>query len=120
MMDAYYSNIPELQEENVDIYISSSWFDDGQNWMWSIVDQTFADMLKGKSACLLAFDESIAIMHKIKTMRYFQTEKKKQDPITWQLEFLNARLKENQHAFFTHSMLQQNQRCKRPFYPRTL
>lgn len=120
MMDAYYSNIPELQEENVDIYISSSWFDDGQNWMWGIVDQAFDDMLKGRPGCLLAFDESIAIMHKIKSMRYFQTEKKKQDPITWQLEFLNVRLKENQRAFFTHSMIQQNQRCKRPFYPRTL
>lgn len=120
MKDDFYVNVPELQEETVDIYISSSWFDNGQNWMWDIVDQAYADMLKGKASCLLAFDESIALMHKIKTMRYFQTEKKKQDPITWQLEFLNTRLKENCSAFFTYSMLQQNQRAKRPFYPRTL
>lgn len=120
MKDDFYVDIPELQEETVDIYISSSWFDDGQNWMWDIVDQAYDDMLKGKASCLLAFDESIALMHKIKTMRYFQTEKKKQDPITWQLEFLNTRLKENRSAFFTYSMLQQNQRAKKPFYPRTL
>lgn len=120
MKDEYYANIPELQEESVDIYISSSWFDNGQNWMWEIVDQTYEDMLKGKQSCLLAFDESIALKHGIKSMRYFQTEKKKQDPITWQLEFLNTRLKENRSAFFTYSMLQQNQRAKRPFYPRTL
>ena len=120
LMDDYYVNIPELQEEPVDIYISSSWFDNGQNWMWGIVDQAYDEMLKGKASCLLAFDESIALMHKIKTMRYFQKEKKKQDPITWQLEFLNTRLKENRFAFFTYSMLQQNQRAKRPFYPRTL
>ena len=120
MKDDYYANIPELQEESVDIYISSSWFDNGQNWMWEIVDQTYEDMLKGKPSCLLAFDESIALKHGIKSMRYFQTEKKKQDPITWQLEFLNTRLKENRSAFFTYSMLQQNQRAKRPFYPRTL
>lgn len=120
MKDDYYANIPELQEESVDIYISSSWFDNGQNWMWEIVDQTYEDMLKGKQSCLLAFDESIALKHGIKSMRYFQTEKKKQDPITWQLEFLNTRLKENRSAFFTYSMLQQNQRAKRPFYPRTL
>lgn len=120
MKDPYYVNIPKLQEENVDIYISSSWFDNGQNWMWGIVDQAYADMLKGNGSCLLAFDESIALMHKIKTQRYFQTEKKKQDPITWQLEFLNTRLKENRSAFFTYGMLQQNQRAKRPFYPRTL
>lgn len=120
MKDDFYVDIPELQEETVDIYISSSWFDNGQNWMWNIVDQAYDDMLKGKASCLLAFDESIALMHKIKTMRYFQTEKKKQDPITWQLEFLNTRLKENRSAFFTYSMLQQNQRAKKPFYPRTL
>lgn len=120
LKDDYYVNISELQEEPVDIYISSSWFDNGQNWMWGIVDQAYDEMLKGKTSCLLAFDESIALMHKIKTMRYFQTEKKKQDPITWQLEFLNTRLKENRFAFFTYSMLQQNQRAKRPFYPRTL
>lgn len=120
MKDDYYVNVPELQEETVDIYISSSWFDNGQNWMWNIVDQAYDDMLKGKASCLLAFDESIALMHKIKTMRYFQTEKRKQDPITWQLEFLNTRLKENRFAFFTYSMLQQNQRAKKPFYPRTL
>ena len=120
MKDDYYANIPELQEETVDIYISSSWFDDGKNWMWGIVDQAYKDMLDGKPSCMLAFDESIALMHKIKTMRYFQTEKKKQDPITWQLEFLNARMKDNRSAFFTYGMMQQNQRAKRPFYPRTL
>lgn len=118
MKDSFYVNLEELEEETIDIYISSSWFDNG-HWMWEIVDQAYDEMLKGKSSCLLAFDESIAIKHKIKTMRYFQTEKKKQDPITWDLEFLNRRLKENQFAFFTYSMLEQNQRVKKPFYPRT-
>lgn len=119
MKDEFYVNVKELEEETIDIYISSSWFDNG-HWMWEIVDQAYDEMLKGKSSCLLAFDESIAIKHKIKTMRYFQTEKKKQDPITWQLEFMNARLKENQFAFFTYGMLQQNQRVMKPFYPRSM
>ena len=119
MKDKYYANIPELGEESIDIYISSSWLDNG-NWMWKIVDQAYVEMLKGKASCLLAFDESIALQHGIKTMKYFQTEKKKQDPITWQLEFMNARIKENQDAYFTYTMLQQNQRVMNPFYPRTL
>lgn len=118
-MDDYYKDIKELEEENIDIYISSSWFDNGSSWMWGIVDQAYDDMLNEKGSCLLAFDESIAIMHKIKNMRYFQSEKKKQDPITWELEFMNTRVKENQSAFFTYEMLHQNQRAKRPFYPRT-
>lgn len=113
----YYANEEALTEEPVDIYISSSWTDNG-HWMWDIVDKAYGEMLAGKPSCLLAFDESIALKHKIKTIKYFQSEKKKQDPTTWQLEFLNARLKDNQSAFFTYSMFQDNQTLRRAFYPR--
>lgn len=119
MKDDFYVNIPELQEEPVDVYISSSWIDNG-HWMWDIVEQAYSELLQDKPSVLLAFDESIALKHKIKSMRYFQTQKKKQDPTTWELEFMNTRIKENTAAFFTYSMLQQNQKAKKPFYPRTL
>lgn len=119
MKDEFYANVPELQEEPLDIYISSSWIDNGTSWLWSTVDQACEEMLKGKDSCLLAFDEAISIRHRIKTMRYFQREKKKQDVITWETEFLNLRVKENTSAYFTYGMLQQNQRSKKPFYPRT-
>ena len=120
MKDDYYSNIKELQEESIDIYISSSWIDNGQSWMWGIVDQAVDDMVNDGASCFLAFDEAVPLRHKIKTMRYYQTEKKKQDPLTWKTEFLNLRVKENQSAFFTYESLRQNQRAKRAFYPRTL
>lgn len=119
MLNSYYANKPGLKEEAVDIYISSSWLDNG-HWMWTIVDNAYKQMLEGKSACLLAFDESLVLKHGIKSMEQLINEKKKQDPITWQIEFLNTRLKENTSAFFTYTMLQQNQRAKKPFYPRTL
>lgn len=118
MQDEFYSQIEELKEESMDIYISSSWFDNG-HWMWQIADQAYEDMLNGKEAVMLAFDESIPLREGIKTMRYFQTEKRKQDRLTYLLEFENARIKENKSAFFTYSMLQQNQRCMQPFYPKT-
>lgn len=118
MIDPYYANIKELQEEPVDVYISSSWLD--PHWMWDIVDNAYSSMLNDKGGCLLAFDESITLKHNIRTQKQMQKEKKKQDPMTWQLEFLNTRLKENQSAFFTYKMLQQNQTIKRPFYPRSL
>lgn len=120
MKDDYYSNIKELQEESIDIYISSSWIDNGQSWMWGIVDQAVDGMVNDGASCFLAFDEAVPLRHKIKTMRYYQTEKKKQDPLTWKTEFLNLRVKENQSAFFTYESLRQNQRAKRAFYPRTL
>lgn len=118
MTNDYYANKKELIEENVDIYISSSWFDNGSSWIWEIADQAYEDMINGKLSCMLAFDESIALKHSIKTLSYFQNEKKKQDPSTWALEFLNSRIKESQSAFFSYRSLEQNQICKQPFYPR--
>ena len=114
-----YKDMRELQEEPTDVYISSSWLDNG-HWMWDIVDGAFKDMMKDKNAILLAFDESITLKHNIKTMKQLQRENKKQDPLTWRIEFLNERVKENTSAFFTYTMLIQNQTLKKPFYPRKL
>ena len=113
-----YSGIDELQEEATDIYISSSWFDNKSedSWMWDIVDQAYNGMIAGKDSCLLAFDESVALKHKIKSQAYYQTEKMKQDPITWRLEFMNERLKENKSSFFTLPMFTKNQVNKHNYF----
>ena len=116
MTGTIYADMKELEESAVDIYISSSWF--SPHWMWSIVDQTYDDMLNNKSACLLAFDESVPLKHKIKSFDQLKKEKKKQDPLTWRVEFLNEKVCENTSAFFTHSMFSQNQVNKQPWYPR--
>jgi len=112
-----YTNVPDAIDESVDIYISSSWLDNG-HWMWNIVDQAFRESYESDNSMLLAFDESIVLKHGIKSLSQLRKEKKKQDPLTWRIEFLNERVKENTSAYFTYSMLQQNQRLKKPFYPR--
>ena len=117
MIDPYYSSIEDLKEDPIDIYISSSWFDDG-HWMWDIVDQAYKDMLDNGRSAMLAFDESITLKHNIRTQRQMQQEKKKQDPITWQIEFLNLRIRNNASAFFTYAMLMDNQTLRQVFYPR--
>jgi hypothetical protein len=117
MLKEPYSSMRELQEDPCDIYISSSWLDNG-HWMWNIVDQAYKEMLDNKDSCLLAFDESITLKHNIRTMKQMRQEKKKQDPLTWRLEFMNERVKENTSAFFTYSMMTSNQRLKQIFYPR--
>lgn len=122
MVIPHYSGMDELKEEAVDVYISSSWYDSGgssAHWLWGIVDQAYSDMVKGKSSVLLAFDESITLKHNIKSKTQLIRERKKQDPITWKLEFLNCRLKENQSAFFGHSLFEDCQNLKQPWYPRT-
>jgi len=117
MVDPYYASIKELQEDPIDIYISSSWFDNG-HWMWDISDQAFKSMMNGENSVMLAFDESITLKHNIRTMKQMIQEKKKQDPITWAIEFLNLRIKDSASAFFTYSMFSNNQKLRQVFYPR--
>ena len=88
-----YKNNKDLREQPVDIYISSSWYDDG-NWMWDITDQALDAMKKHKQGVMLAFDESIALKHELKTIEQLIKEKKKQDPVTWKIEFLNLKVKD--------------------------
>lgn len=112
-----YSNIPELEEEPVNIYITSSWFDNG-HWMWEIADTAFNQMLKNKSQIFLAFDLSVVIEHGFKTKKQLKLEKKKIDELSWRIEYLNERVKENTSAFFNYQELARQQRLVRPFYPR--
>lgn len=114
-----YGDIPILQENPVDIYISSSWIDDG-NWMWGIVDQAFSGMLKNDGSVLLTFDESITLKHHLKTMKQMKREKKKQDPVTWKTEFLNLKVKDSLSSYFTYKMLMDRQVSKHIFYPRNI
>ena len=81
MFKPEYSDNKALKEQPVDIYISSSWYDDG-NWMWGISNQALTEMKKHNGGLMLAFDESIALKHELKTMEQLVKEKKKQDPAT--------------------------------------
>lgn len=113
-----YKDNKELKEQPVDIYISSSWYDDG-NWMWQISDQALEAMKKHKGGLMLAFDESIALKHELKTREQLIKEKKKQDSATWKIEFLNLKVKDSLSSYFTYSMLINRQISKHVFYPRT-
>ena len=118
MLIPYYGENADLQEDPVDVYISSSWLDDG-HLMWNIVDQAYTGMQKHNGSVLLAFDESITLKHHLKTMKQMIKEKKKQDPITWKIEFLNLRVKESLSSYFTYAMLMGRQKLQHVFYPRT-
>lgn len=114
-----YKDNKDLKEQPVDIYISSSWYDDG-NWMWGISDQALDAMKKNKGGLMLAFDESIALKHELKTREQLIKEKKKQDPATWKIEFLNLKVRDSVSSYFTYAMLINRQISKRVFYPRSI
>lgn len=115
-LDKFYSDNPILLEEPIDVYISSSWVDDG-NWMWDIVDQTVKEMVSKKGGLFLAFDESIAIKHHLKTMKFLKLQKRKLDPVTWKTEYLNLKVKDSMSSYFTYAMLMNRQTSKQVFYP---
>lgn len=117
MHNPFYSNIPECIEEPKDVYITSSWLDNG-HWMWEIADEAFKQMMHNGKQILLAFDLSVVIEHKLKTLNYLKREKKKLDNLSWRIEYLNERVKENTSAFFTYQELLRQQKILRPFYPR--
>lgn len=118
MLNPYYGENKVLQEDPIDIYISSSWVDDG-HWMWDIVDQAYEGMQKHNGAVILTFDESITLKHHLKTLKQLIRERRKQDPVTWKIEFLNLRVKGSLSSYFTYSMLMNRQVSKHVFYPRT-
>ncbi|WP_342759414.1 hypothetical protein [Kineothrix sedimenti] len=119
MLKDYYKNNPILEEEPVDIYISSSWYDDG-NWMWDISAQALDAMKNHKGGVMLAFDESITLKHGLKTMKQMIKEKKKQDPATWKIEFLNLKVRDSISSYFTYKMLIDRQILRQLFYPRNI
>ena len=118
MFKPEYSDNKALKEQPVDIYISSSWYDDG-NWMWGVSNQALTEMKKHNGGLMLAFDESIALKHELKTMEQLVKEKKKQDPATWKIEFLNLKLRDSISSYFTYKMLINRQVSKHVFYPRS-
>ena len=114
-----YLKFPEyayLAEEPTDMYISSAWY--SNHWMQKLIDDTVKDIEQHKPVCLLGFDYSVPLLHKIKTRNQIIKDKKKFDPITFRIEYGNEMIRENTSAFFTYKMFTDNQRCKKPFYPR--
>ena len=110
-----YKNNEDLIEQPVDIYITSSYY--SENWMWEVADQALEEMIHNNGGVMLAFDESVAIKHKLKTIQQLIKEKKKQDPTTWKMEFLNLKISDLASSYFTHTMLASRQVLKQPFYP---
>lgn len=107
---------PELIEQPKDAYISSAWYT--SHWMNQIIQDAYKDMINNKSSYLLGLDYSVSLAHNIKTKELILKDKKKFDPMTYRIEYLNEMIRENTSAYFTHKMFTDNQRCKKPFYPR--
>nr|DAN52283.1 MAG TPA: large terminase [Caudoviricetes sp.] len=111
-----FKEYENLAEEPTDIYISSAWY--SSHWMSGLIEETIAAVRKGMDQCILGFDYSITLKHNIKTRNQIYKDKKKFDPITFAIEYENQMIRENTAAYFKYKMFTDNQRLRKPFYPR--
>ena len=111
-----YEEYADLVEEPTEVYISSAWY--ASHWMNALIQDTYKAMLKGEKQCVIGLDYSVSLKHKIKTKNQILKDKRKFDPITFRIEYNNEMIKENTSAFFTYKMFTDNQRNKKPLYPR--
>ena len=111
-----YEEYADLVEEPTEVYISSAWY--ASHWMNTLIQDTYKAMLKGEKQCVIGLDYSVSLKHKIKTKNQILKDKRKFDPITFRIEYNNEMIKENTSAFFTYKMFIDNQRNKKPLYPR--
>ena len=111
-----YEEYADLVEEPTEVYISSAWY--ASHWMNTLIQDTYKAMLKGEKQCVIGLDYSVSLKHKIKTKNQILKDKRKFDQITFRIEYNNEMIKENTSAFFTYKMFTDNQRNKKPLYPR--
>ena len=106
-----------IKEPERSVYISSAWYKN--HWMWKDIVKPFAkEMIRGGAYCVIGFDYSIAILHRIKSREYMIHERKTHDPVYWAIEYENQMVAENAKSFFSYEQLDRNRRLKKAFYPR--
>lgn len=105
-----------LQEEPIEIYISSAWF--RNHWMWELMKLAVVNMYKTKDALLIGFDYAITLKHGIRTRKQLIKEKKKMDATTFAMEYQNLMIGSAENAYFTFDVISKCQKIKKAFYPR--
>jgi len=111
-----YQNIPELQEESVDVYISSSIED--VHWLYRTAKNALSTYYRNGTGFLIAMDYSISLKHEIRSIEQLTREKRNIDPVTWLIEYENAALRSNSKIFFDYDLIKSCQKEKKAFYPR--
>ncbi len=105
-----------LQEEPIEIYISSAWF--RNHWMWDIMRFATKSMYNAKDALIIGFDYSITLKHGIRTRKQLRKERKKMDATTYAMEYQNLMIGSGENAYYTFDLINKAQKIKKAFYPR--
>jgi hypothetical protein len=113
MHDPKYSN---LVFEPKTLSISSSWLK--SDWWYKDTVETIKMVADGKSAGFFATDMYVCLKHGIKTANQIEAERRKADPISFKMEYLNEVVGQSNNAYFQLSQFRRD--IKKAFYPQRM
>lgn len=105
-----------VQEENIQIYISSAWY--SSEWIYEYSLKAFKDAILGKtSTYFLAMDYHLALEERLTTEKYIDSQKSKMGEVSFAMEFDTIFYGQNKNALFTHEYLKRARVLKKAFVP---
>lgn len=113
MLDKYKELVPPEQTKLT--YISSAGMK--HEWMWEAIKTQITEVCNGNDWAFFAFDYFLALEHGLKTKKDIDSAKKKNDEITFLMEYCNIMYGESANAYFTLEQIKANCNIKVPFYP---
>lgn len=106
-----------LTEENVEIYISSAWFD--SHWMGDAMKAARDAMLQGMDTVIFSLDYLTSLYHGLLSKKRIDAMKKKSDfdALGFMMEYENLMFGENENALYAYEDIIKNRTLKKLFYP---
>lgn len=106
-----------LTEENVEIYISSAWYE--SHWMWKSMLSARDAMLEGLESVIFAMDYLVPLHYGLLSRKRIDNIKSKKDfdQLNFSLEYENLMYGQNADALFALEDVDDNRNGKKAFYP---
>lgn len=106
-----------LTEENIEIYISSAWFE--SHWMGDAMKAARDAMLSGMDTVLFSLDYLTSLYHGLLSKKRIDAMKKKTDfdALGFMMEYENLMFGENENALYAYEDIIKNRTLKKLFYP---
>lgn len=118
-----YINNPKykhLQEENLEIYLSSAWYKSHESWDRVVSYQEMMTDGKPYFVCSLPYQISIKESLLMRKSIEYQMAEKTHDHISWMIEMESMFWGINSNAFFSFEDLQKNRTLGRVYYPKEI
>jgi hypothetical protein len=106
-----------LTEENIELYISSAWFE--SHWMWQSMLSARKAMVEGKDKMIFAMDYLTSIHHGLLSKKRVQQDKESLDfdDLKFRMEYENLMYGQNANALYALEDIEKNRSLKNVLLP---